>query len=461
MLLTISTTCTPATDLGYLLHKHPARLQSVDLPIGLAHVFYPECEGGRCTAALYLDVDALGLMRGRDRRAQQAFALGQYVNDRPYVASSLLSGAIAKVFGSALNGRCKDRPELVGVAIPLRVSLSAVPTGGSGAEVLERFFAPLGYEVTATPIPLDDHFPAWGDSDYCGLELRGTVRLADALSHLYVLLPALDGDRHYYIGEAEVAKLLARGRGWLDEHPHRREITRRYLMGFRDLTASAAAGFAERSEGVNDDSGDVPKLDLHAERLDRVRDLLVDSGARSVIDLGCGSGKLLRRLLAVGQFERIAGCDVDARELARARDHLHVDGFSPRQAERLTLFQSSLTYRDARYEGYDAAALVEVIEHVDPGRLPTLERVVFGRARPRTVVISTPNVEWNQVFGERGDAMRHRDHRFEWTRAEFRDWCAAVAGRHGYAVVYDAVGYPHPEYGCATQIGIFAIATSV
>ena len=181
------------------------------------------------------------------------------------------------------------------------------------------------------------------------------------------------------------------------------------------------------------------------------------SGARSVIDLGCGSGKLLRRLLAVGQFERIAGCDVDTGELARARDFLHVDNFSPRQAERLSLFQAALTYRDARLEGYDAAALVEVIEHLDPGRLATFERVVFGRARPSTVVLSTPNVEWNQVFGERGQAMRHRDHRFEWSRAEFRAWAEAVAERNGYSVAYDEVGYPHPKYGAATQLGIFTL----
>lgn len=459
MLLTVATTHRPATDLGYLLHKHPNRLQAVDLPFGAARVFYPEAAEGRCCAALYLDVDALGLMRGRDRAAQRAFALGQYVNDRPYVASSMASVAIAKAFGSALNGHCKERPELAETAIPLELTVSAVPTSGGGAGILERFFVPLGYAVTSTPIPLDEAFPSWGESDYRNLTLRATLRLADALTHLYVLLPALDGDRHYYIGEAEVAKLLSRGKGWLDEHPHRSEITRRYLMGFRDLTGSADAGFAERSD-EDPDVPAAPKHDLHGERLDRVRDLLVASGARSVIDLGCGSGKLLRRLLAVGQFERIGGCDVDTRELARAGEYLHVASFSPRQAERLNLFQAALTYRDARFEGYDAAALVEVIEHLDPGRLRTFERVVFGRARPGVVVLSTPNAEWNQVFGERGRALRHRDHRFEWTRAEFRAWATTVAEGNGYSVAYDKVGYPHPEYGCATQIGIFTMVTA-
>ena len=460
MLLTLTTTHRPATDLGYLLHKHPARLQSVSLPFGEAHVFYPECDEERCTAALHLDVDAVGLMRGRSRREQQSFALGQYVNDRPYVASSFASVALAKAFGSALNGRCKDRPTLVDTPLPLELGVSAVPTGGGGPEVLERFFAPLGYEVASEAIPLDEHFPAWGASDYRTLVLRGTVRLADALAHLYVLLPALDADRHYYIGEAEVAKLLARGRGWLDDHPHREEITRRYLLGFRSLTDDAAERFAERSDGAPPAPDAPPRHDLHGERLDRVRDLLLASGATSVIDLGCGTGKLLRRLLAEGQFARIAGCDVDARELARAREALHVDDFGPRQAERLALFQAALTYRDARLAGFDAAALVEVIEHLDPPRLAALERVVFREARPRTIVLSTPNAEWNQVFGDRGAAMRHADHRFEWTRAEFRTWAEGVAERRGYAVRYDEVGFPHPDYGCATQIGIFTLGTA-
>ncbi len=454
MLLTVTTTHSPATDLGYLLHKHPAKLQTVDLSFGQAHVFYPAADETKCTAALYVDVDAVGLMRGRSRQAQQAFALGQYVNDRPYVASSLVSVAIAKTFGSALNGRCNDRPELVHKAIPLELTVSAVPTSGGGTEILERFFAPLGYGVTSTPIASDEAFPDWGESDYRSLRLRGTVRLADALTHLYVLLPALDGDRHYYIGEAEVAKLLARGKGWLDSHPHREEITRRYLLGFRELTSSAGEGFAERSERPKVKM-DEPKHDLHDERLSRVRDLLVASGARSVIELGCGSGKLLRKLLAVGQFERIGGCDVDTRELDRAEEYLHVATFSPRQTERLIIFQAALTYRDERFEGYDAAALVEVIEHLDSERLRSLEQVVFGRARPGTVVLSTPNAEWNQVFGARGKAMRHKDHRFEWTRAEFRIWAEGIGERHGYTVAFEEVGYLHPEFGGATQIGVF------
>lgn len=458
MLLTISTTHQPASDLGYLLHKHPDRPQTIQLSVGLARVFYPECNENRCEVAMYVDVDAVGLMRGRSRRAQQAFALGQYVNDRPYAASSFTSTAIAKTFGSALNGRCKDRPELVDTPLPLAITVSAVPTSGGGADILERWFEPLGYRITSRAIPLDPKFPEWGESDYRELTLGATVTLAAALSHLYVLLPALDGDRHYYIGEAEVAKLLSRGRGWLDDHPSRDEITKRYLLGFRSLTESAGEGFAERSEGEPELSHP-PKHDLHGERLDRVRDLLVASGAKSVIDLGCGSGKLLRRLLAVGQFQRITGCDVDTAEIKRARERLQIDRFSKRQAERLSLFQSALTYRDARFEGYDAAALVEVIEHLDEARLATFEQVVFAHARPRTVVLTTPNAEWNQIFGERGATMRHRDHRFEWSRAQFQRWAQEVAGRYGYEVAYDAVGYEHSEFGCATQIAVFMAKT--
>src|SRR5438445_12584518 len=117
MLLTLTTTHRPANDLGFLLHKHPERFQSFDLSFGKAHVYYPEAGTERCTACLLLAVDSVGMVRGKS--ADQSFLLAQYVNDRPYTASSFMSVAIAQVFGSALQGRCKDRPELATTPIPL------------------------------------------------------------------------------------------------------------------------------------------------------------------------------------------------------------------------------------------------------------------------------------------------------------------------------------------------------
>lgn len=225
MLLTITSTQPPATDLGYLLHKHPQRTQTFDLAFGQAHVFYPEAAPDRCTAALLLDINPVGLVRGSQG---SGFTLKQYVNDRPYVASSFLSVAIAQVYGTALSGKSKDRPELVTTPLPLEAMISVVPSRG-GENLLHRLFEPLGYTLTIEHYPLDPVFPDWGSSPYYTLTLQITARLSELLAHLYVLMPVLDDEKHYYVAEAEIEKLLHRGEGWLGTHPERELIVARYL----------------------------------------------------------------------------------------------------------------------------------------------------------------------------------------------------------------------------------------
>ena len=238
MLLTITTTHSPATDLGYLLGKHPDRFQSFDLSFGRAQVFYPEATADRCTAALLLEIDSVKLVRG------QATTLDQYVNDCPYVASSSMSVAIAQVFRSALSGQCKDRPDLTTQEIPLQAKLSVLPCRG-GEGFLHRLFEPLGYTIRATQHSLDEHVPEWGNSSYFSVELTATTSLQTLLSHLYVLIPVLDEDKHYWVGEEEVEKLLRHGEGWLSSHPEKAQITQRYLKRQRDLTQAALVQLSE------------------------------------------------------------------------------------------------------------------------------------------------------------------------------------------------------------------------
>ncbi|QBS43627.1 3' terminal RNA ribose 2'-O-methyltransferase Hen1 [Nocardia sp. CS682] len=575
MLLTI--TCTPpedadwpATDLGFLLHKNPGRVQAFEQSYGTAHVVYPEATTARCTVALVLEIDPIRLVRGRSRGTPD-FSLGQYVNDRPYAASSLLSVAIGAVFRTALHGRCTLRPELAQTALPLHVELPAVPCRG-GAEVAERVFAPLGWAVTATALPLDPAFPAWGDSHYLRLELSGTVRLADALSHLYVLLPVLDGAKHYWLAADEVDKLIRAGGGWLAEHPERGWITRRYLARRQSLVRTALARLAELDEvepelldaveevddaesvassdlaaggsetgftpaqvadgedvsadrrgggeiaaadaadlaatvaGAHDgtvagaidvavagatdtDSAGVPDMaaagvpdiaaaggpdsaaarasglaetspgtvSLAVARRAAVRAALHEAGARRVLDLGCGEGTLLRELLSDKAFTEIVGVDVSMRALHIAERKLRLERLPERVAQRLTLLQGALTYTDARLRGYDAAVLMEVIEHVDPPRLGALEHAVFAAAAPRAVLVTTPNAEVNVRFeGLAAGAFRHADHRFEWTRAEFAAWADGVAARHGYSVRFVPIGVVDAEFGAPTQMAVFS-----
>jgi 3' terminal RNA ribose 2'-O-methyltransferase Hen1 len=452
MLLTIGTTRAPATDLGYALGKHPGRTQSFDLTFGRAHVYYPEAGDDRCTAALLLDVDPVGLVR---RAGDRSFALSQYTNDRPYVASSFMSVAIGRVFGAALGGRCRDRPELAETTWPLHASLVALPARG-GERLVRALFEPLGYAVDVRPL----------EARYFALSLAAEVRLADLLRHLTVLIPVLDDDKHYWVGDEEVDKLLARGEGWLAQHPRRDEIAKRYLKHQRRLTRMAMSRLVENGEteleaideaAARDEEALERPLTLDERRRLAVVEVLRRHGVRSVVDVGCGEGRLLRALLADRSFERVVGMDVSVPALERARDRLRLDELGERARARVELFHGSLTYRDPRLEGFDAACAIEVIEHIDATRLSAFEAVLFASARPRVVVVTTPNVEYNVRFAKLpAGQLRHRDHRFEWTRAELESWARRVATQHGYALELLPIGDVDPELGPPTQMAVFS-----
>lgn len=459
MLLTITTTYSPATALGYLLHKHPERCQSFELSFGSARVFYPEASENRCTAALLLDIDPVGLVR---KQRGQGYQLEQYVNDRPYVASSFLSVAIAKVFGTALAGRCKDYPELPQIPLELTAKISVLPCK-SGEAFLRQLFEPLGYKVTTQQHLLDEKFPDWGDSFYFTVELQNTVRLQDLLSHLYVLIPVLDDEKHYWVGDDEVEKLLHHGQGWLATHPEQQQITKRYLKRQGHLVRSALSQLivednTDESEKQELEEEVIEKpISLNQQRLEAVLTALKNCGAKRVVDLGCGEGRLLKVLLQDKIFEEIVGMDVSYRSLEIAKERLHFDQLPEQQRQRIKLIQGSLIYRDQRLNGYDAATVVEVIEHLDAGRLASFERVLFEFAKPNTVIVTTPNVEYNVMFENLpAGKFRHKDHRFEWTREEFQTWAKRVAECFGYRVKFLPIGLEDLKVGAPTQMGVFS-----
>lgn len=415
------------------------------MAFGRAHVFYPEASEDRCTAALLLDVDPVALVRGRGALTTD------YVNDRPYAASSFMSVAIARVFGSALGGRCRERPELVEKPLPLVAEVAALPCRGGGEA--RDLFEPLDYEVGIAPE---------GDPEtpYRNLTLSGTRPLAELLTHLYVLIPVLDGRKHYWVGDAEVDKLVARGDGWLKDHPHRDFIVRRYLKGQRSLATDALARLADDAVaapvGDGDGHRDATPIGLADARLAAVVRVLKESGATRVLDLGCGEGRLLEQLLEEPQFHEVVGVDVSVRALEAAARRLKLSRMSERQRRRVKVLQGAMTYRDGRFEGFDAVAVVEALEHLDPARLGAFERALFACAKPETVIVTTPNREYNVKYpGIAPDGLRHADHRFEWTRSEFAVWANAVCAGHGYTVDFEPVGEEDPALGAPTQMGRF------
>lgn len=479
MFLTISTTMPQATDLGYLLHKNPARTHTVSLNFGTAHVFYPEATSERCTAAFLVEIDPVALVRGSGRDESSTFALYPYVNDRPYVASSFTSVALAHTFNSAMKGRCKDKPALVAQTIPLEATLSVVPCRG-GESFLRKLFEPLGYRVDVDALPLDAVFPQWGNSPFFRVRLIGTQRVQDLFTHLYVLLPVLDSAKHYWVGDDEVEKLLRAGESWLKDHPEREQIALRYLKSRRSL-ARLAIERLEAEEGHSTEEGDATEegamdhpvaearpagrleavleapLRLNDRRLDTLAELVESLDVDTVADLGCGEGKLLKRLLAIQSLKRVVGIDVSIRSLEIAEARLQLHRMTERQRERIELLHGSLIYRDRRLEGFDVVLLVEVIEHLELDRVAALERVVFAHAKPRHVVLTTPNAEYNAKFPDLNSGkFRHSDHRFEWTRAEFRAWGDRVAAEYGYKVEYRSIGDEDDVLGAPTQMAIFA-----
>lgn len=459
MFLSITTTQHPATNLGYLLHKHPDKVQTFSTAGGKAHVFFPEASDERCTAVLLLDIDPVELVRSL-KVPGESRSLQHYVNDRPYVASSFTSSAISNVYSSALNGRCEDKPEWLNIPLALEAKIPVLKVKG-GQGLLERIFQPLGYTLKAERLPLDEQFPEWGESNYFALTLTHNIPLQTLLQHLYVLLPVFDAERHFYVASGDIEILLKKGETWLKDHPEREFIIRRYLNNNASLSKLAMRRFLEEEEpAVSEPDLTIEevleeRINLHQQRLNAAFEVLKASGAKSVLDLGCGEGRLLKMLLREGQFTRIVGVDVSFYSLQVATRRLYLKEMTPKQKERIELLQSALTYRDRRLVGFDAAALIEVIEHLDLERLPALERAVFEFARPKTVVITTPNREYNANYAMPEDKLRHRDHRFEWTRHEFAEWVNQVSEKFGYTASIEGVGEEDPAFGAASQMAVF------
>lgn len=446
-----------ARDLGFLLHKHPDHVHAKKTSAGNAVVFYSEVSQQRTTAVLHLDVDPVGLVRGKNQQSDGLLA--QYVNDRPFVANSFLSVAMARSFAQTMAGKSKDRQSLADKALAFEIRVVPVALSGD-LDLIKALFTPLGYTVLQPSEPSDDMV--------IDLRLSATLRLADILNHLYVLVPVLDNFKHYFVDQEEIDKLLAKGEGWLSDHPEKELITRRALKHRKSLMNMALARLEDASVSEEEDADDEPKLrpeeklekpmQLHALRLDAVADVLKHSGAKSALDLGCGEGKLISRLIKERGLDRIVGVDPSVRALERAHRKLRLHQAGEAMAARVSLQMGSLTYGDRRWKGFDAATLVEVIEHIEPHRLSALIMSLFGDARPNLVVITTPNREYNVLFETlKENQLRHPDHRFEWTRAEFEGWASDVARENGYSVEFAPLGPVDKTHGGPSQMAVFKL----
>ena len=458
------------SDLGYLLHKNPARVFSRAVSSGVATVFYSENSAVNCTAVLYVDVDPIALVRGKHK--QTTGLLDQYVNTRPFVANSILSVAINKCFSQTMAGKSKSRQTLADQKLPFEVTLGPVACQGDKDFVLS-LFEPLGFTCTVTSLGDD------AVTKLYSIQLSASVRLSDLLNQLYVLIPVLDNSKHWWVDQDEVDNLFKKGACWLAQHPMREKITRRALKNRRELAdvlldrlseldgeqcsdwtqiANATGGVKPARIEVSA-SNDAP-VRLHEQRLDRVTQLLQEHSVSRVLDLGCGEGKLVSRLQKKLQFTNIVGVDPSLRSLRRARELFYLEDGGQALNERLQFQLGSLTYADRRLRGFDAATLIEVIEHIDTNRLGSLERSLFGDARPRVIIVTTPNADYNAKFQNlSAGEFRHEDHRFEWSRNEFAAWCQKISKKYAYQVTIEALGPVDEQHGSPSQLASFTIDT--
>ncbi len=459
MVLNIKTTGENANNLGFLLHKHPSRYQTETLPYGTVHMFYPEISKELCSFVMFVEINSIALARTTKDNYSATFKLGHYVNDRPYVASSFLTTVISKFLGSALNGKCNKHPNLVEEQFSLEIEVSVVKSI-KGKLQIANFFEPLGYKVSVEEKQLDSSNLNWGVSSYFNLKLEhNSITISDLLSHLYVLLPVLDNNKHYYVSEDEVEKLLNKGETWLKNHPAKELITKKYLKFKKSYTQLALEQLSEEiiTETNNiSQQTDIKKTSLHQIRLETVVETFKALHVKTIVDLGCGEGKLLKLLLKEAQFQNILGMDISYRSLEIAKKRLYWDTLSEYQKQKIKLIHGSLNYKDQRISGFEGAALVEVIEHLDKPRLESLEQVVFKYAKPQYIIVTTPNREYNVLFeGLKEGQMRHQDHRFEWTRKEFEMWGSRIAETFNYEVTYKPLGEINEQYGGPSQMAIF------
>jgi 3' terminal RNA ribose 2'-O-methyltransferase Hen1 len=441
MIITIIARGSGCQSLSHLLHKHPGKVYQSELPFGLARVFYPKYGEAECRVVLAVDLDNVEAVRGG-----ADWALGKYVSDRPYTASSLLCVAISKVFRSAVAGKCLKDPPLVEQELDLEFQLPAVKVS---EEMCLKLFGPLGYRIQVGRGPSEDGGGEWEAGGCVWLVGRKTGLVRDLLNHLLVLIPAMDHGKHYWVEEGEVDKLLTQGKGWLEDHPQRDFIVRTCLKKQGKLIRD----FDNRIQLRANQNQACGKRDLHSVRLDTVLRKIFEFAPSSVVDLGCGEGKFLTKLLEETNIPKISGMDVSTRAIGALSEKL--DRYYCQHRGRARLFAGSLVYRDIRIAGFDAAVMIEVIEHIDPERLHAVETAVFGDARPRRVIVTTPNRDYNCLFVGLGGGLRHGGHRFEWTRGEFEKWAEKISDEYGYTFCIKGIGDEHPEYWTPSQMAIF------
>ncbi|TDQ36236.1 3' terminal RNA ribose 2'-O-methyltransferase Hen1 [Aureibacillus halotolerans] len=435
MQLTIKATGSDVSALSYLLAKNPANLYERKVKEHFVRFFFGTFSDTFVEATIFVTPDPLALVTHKN-----SYDITHYINDREFVASSIFCSLCKSALATALNGLPNTAyANYVDMTFPLTFTVGPIASGLSDEHV-ELLFKPLGYDVTFQYQSSESDVEK-GSARM--LTIQGLTTLQAGLRQLFVLLPVLDDYKHYYIDEKEMEKLERYGEGWLDEHPEKALIYRRALR-FKELYAPL-----QNDEETQEKT---PKRSLNHQRYEAIASTIATFPNRArVIDLGAGEGKLLERLRLIPGIEELLAVEPSQAMLLRAMKAIEVsteDGIKP------TLLQGSLFYYDHRLLDSDVIVLCEVIEHIDEERLPACMAMILDEYRPGALIITTPNKEYNQLY-DMPEERRHHDHRFEWTRDQFTDWCYKINEGQSYDLTFSGIGDDNEIYGQPTQMCVF------
>ena len=443
MQLTIQATGDNAKVMSHLLSKNPANLYERNQKGHLVRFFYSKFTDQEVEATIFVTPDPIELVQSNSN----SYDITHYINDREFAVSSIFCSLIRSALGTALNGQPKEQyMEWVDHPFSLQFEFGPVVSTLTDQQLAE-LFEPLGFALAITRQEIDYSIRMKDESSARYLTLRGTKTLHESLRQLFVLIPVLDNYKHYYIDEKEIEKLERYGEGWLENHPLRDFIYRKSLR-FKELYSQV-----ESQKPAGEPEVQVKKARLNELRYEKIAETVSQLKPESVVDFGSGEGKLSERLGLIAGVREILAVEPSQSAAVKAAARFH----KAQENEHFTMPKTlwgSLFYFDERLQGKDAIILCEVIEHIDEDRLPKAMDTILHAYRPGALIITTPNREYNDVY-EMEERFRHTDHRFEWTRAEFQQWCLERNNQEFYGLQFEGIGEEHDLQGHPTQMCIF------
>ncbi|WP_342431763.1 3' terminal RNA ribose 2'-O-methyltransferase Hen1 [Neobacillus sp. FSL H8-0543] len=442
MQLSLTVRGTGAETVSYLIAKNPTNLYERNEKGFKVRLVYPTFTNDEAEFLIYVQPDPIDLARN----SAEKYDITSYINDREFAVSSIFVSAIRKALGTALNGKPDEEyTEWVDHPFVMELNFGPVATDLNDREI-EDLFKPIGYKVT-----IESGVSTFREKSSAKfITITGEQTVQNALKHISTLIPVIDNYKHYFIDEREVEKLDRYGDDWLESHPAKLLILKRALR-YQSLIVKSKFYHREQStKGIVEQ----PKVRLNEQRYDAIVNYIKGLPNReTIVDLGAGEGKLSVQFGFIDGVKEILSIEPSSKSRVKAIKRFQEENDKERYIEPKSL-AGSLYYFDERLQNKDIIVLCEVIEHIDEHRLPNIFKTIVNDYRPRILIVTTPNQEYNVVY-EMDDEMRHDDHRFEWTRAEFREKCEQWTKDSSYQVSFQGIGEEIESYGQPTQMAIF------